>query len=463
MSAALKPGSVFAGRYRIEKFLARGGFGAVYEAEQVETGARVALKVLATQLLDSEDALDAFKREARISNRVDSDHVVRVFDVGRDPESGTPFLAMELLRGRHLDEMVREHGALPASDVLAYFDQIGSALDRAHNHVDREGVSRPIVHRDLKPENLFVTRRDDGSPFVKVIDFGLAKVLSESMKISHDLKGTPLFMAFEQVTAGSVTPQTDIWALGLIAFFLLTGRVYWLSASEDEKQFARVFSEILSRPIVPPSERVRSLGAAFEPSPEFDAWFARCVNRDPLERFGSASACIAELRRVLSTVDGVTSTEPPVHVAGPTPTASLPADSIATATVVPADNPASLDATSLERSRLTVPMQGSARRSVMGALLAGAALVVGAIYFGRSGAKSPSPPSPVRALARSAAASNPVPSLPILDASTLPSVDREPSTRGGPTSSSASRRTRDKARARAAGPAASVPDVYGER
>jgi eukaryotic-like serine/threonine-protein kinase len=299
MSDVLKPGQAFAGRYRIEKFLAKGGFGAVYVAEQVETELRVALKVLWPHVLFSEDAVTKFKLEARIAGRVGSEHIVRVFDAGFDDESRMPFLVMELLTGEELQRKVEREGPLQPGRVVSYMRQIASALDKAHGYVDRDGSRSPIVHRDLKPDNLFLADRESGDPIVKILDFGIAKILSDSTQMSQEVKGTPLYMAFEQASAGQITPQTDIWPLGLIGFYLLTGRCYWRAGNNDGASLTQLFGEVLSLPIDPPSQRARELAASVVPTPEFDRWFARCVNRDPAERFKTAGECASTLSAAL--------------------------------------------------------------------------------------------------------------------------------------------------------------------
>jgi eukaryotic-like serine/threonine-protein kinase len=291
----LDVGQEFAGRYRIERFLAQGGFGAVYIAEQLATEARVAIKVLWAHVLGSSDAVDKFKQEARIAGRVNSDHIVRVIDAGLDEQTQMPFLAMELLNGEDLERVVSSHGALPPDRVIEYLRQVASGLDRAHGYVDRNGQPQPIVHRDLKPENLFLTHRENGEPLVKILDFGIAKVLTSTANVSREIKGTPLFMAFEQASGGATTPQTDIWALGLIAFYLLTAKSYWRSANGEEASLAQLFGEVLTLPLDPPSARLASFGVGSQLPHGFDEWFLRCVNRDPDQRFATAGEAVVAL------------------------------------------------------------------------------------------------------------------------------------------------------------------------
>ena len=139
MSERLKPGHLFAKRYRIEWFIAKGGFGVVYAAEQVDTEAKVALKIIWSHVVESEEALEQFKLEARLASRIGGDHVPRVFDVGRDPDTDRPYLAMELLEGVHFEELIRSRGPLPAKSITEYFRQIGLALFRPH----RDGAGHP--------------------------------------------------------------------------------------------------------------------------------------------------------------------------------------------------------------------------------------------------------------------------------------------------------------------------------
>jgi eukaryotic-like serine/threonine-protein kinase len=267
----LASGTVIVGRYRVERLIGSGGMGAVYEVEHLHTGQRLALKVLTMQQHGA--AVERFKREARAASRIQSDHVVRVTDADVAPElDGAPFLVMELLDGADL-EHATSGGAAPREDVVAWLRQVARALSKAHE--------AGIVHRDLKPENLFLTRRDDGSPLVKVLDFGIAKLTAESgvLTRSDQFLGTPAYMAPEQAESqGSpVTAAADLYAMGLIAFRLLVGRSYWRQGS-----LAQMLAQILVEPMAPASERGSTLG------PAFDAWFSRACSRDPSKRFESA-------------------------------------------------------------------------------------------------------------------------------------------------------------------------------
>jgi serine/threonine protein kinase len=297
----LVAGALIGERYRIVAPLARGGFGAVYVAEQLTTERRVALKVLWP--FHDDMPVNRILAEARVASGIRSDHIVQVIDGGIDLGSGAVFVVMELLVGRTLAGLVEERGALPAAEVAEYIRQIAAGLDKVHGHVNREGQASPIVHRDLKPANVFVTERDDGSALVKLLDFGTAKVLSRMTHHSREVRGTPQYMAYEQASGDTVSPATDIWALGLIAFFLLTASSYWRSASEDGSD-AQLFAELLTLPLAPPTERVRQLGLRVQLPRAFDAWFQRTVVRDPKARFATAGLAAQELTQALGVTPG---------------------------------------------------------------------------------------------------------------------------------------------------------------
>jgi serine/threonine-protein kinase len=301
LTSALAPGALVGDRYRVISPLASGGFGAVYVAEQITTERRVALKLIVNH---SEGvSFNRLLSEARIATRLNSDHIVQVLDAGIDAASNTVFVVMELLSGATLDDLV-EQGPLSFEQTAEFMRQVAVGLDKAHGHVDGAGRPAPIVHRDLKPANIFVTRREDGTPLVKILDFGTAKILSSDTQASALIRGTPQYMAYEQAAGEPITCATDIWAFGLIAFHLLTGRAYWLAVERGGSQ-AQLFGEVLTLPLARASERARELGAPALP-PAFDDWFERCVNRDVAHRFASAGLAARELGRALGVLAPVT-------------------------------------------------------------------------------------------------------------------------------------------------------------
>lgn len=220
------PGSMIAGKYRVEEIIARGGVGVVLSAWHAILNQRVAIKFLLPAVVGKKDAAARFLREARAASRIQSEHVVRILDMGTH-DSGAPFLVMEFLVGTDLSVLIRRRGRARVADAVDYIIQTCEALAEAH--------ALGIVHRDLKPANLFLTERPDGSPFIKVVDFGMSKALlpevmgGASIEVSLTATsvsvGSPAYMSPEQVrSAKYVDSRTDVWSLGVILFELLAGR-----------------------------------------------------------------------------------------------------------------------------------------------------------------------------------------------------------------------------------------------
>jgi serine/threonine-protein kinase len=302
-SEIIQPGALLAGRYRAIRRLGEGGMGSVYLVEHIHTDQKLALKVLHAAVVKDAATLDRFRREARTPARITSDHVVQVTDADVAPElGGVPFLVMEWLRGEDLGKVIEQGGPLPARDVVLYLQQAARALDKAH--------ALGIIHRDLKPENLFLTTREDGTPCIKLLDFGIAKLTGASagggvggaselgragsVTSTGQIFGTPLYMSPEQAKSEltKISPQTDVWALGLIAHKLLTGVDFWTADT-----LTHLIAQIVYEPLPAPSARGVDLGKAY------DAWFLRCCARDPDVRFGSAGEAAAALADALGIVD----------------------------------------------------------------------------------------------------------------------------------------------------------------
>jgi len=295
--ASLGPGVVFARDFRIVRALAEGGMGAVYVAEQLSSGKLRALKVLNPDLVADPYSREQFSLEARIGGQIGSGHVVEVIAAGVDEETEIPYLAMELLEGEDLADLLHRRGRLPTHEALEIFEQLGDALAAAH----RAGV----IHRDLKPRNIFVARSKlRGMPFVvKVLDFGISKLITHnatSVTVTRQL-GSPLFMAPEQARSGAkLRRSTDVWPMGLLAYLLLTGRHYWRSVEGEGVSLNALLMEIAVHPIDPPGLRVMEQGLDPGLLPAgFDEWFLRCVERAPERRFADAGEASEALRSVL--------------------------------------------------------------------------------------------------------------------------------------------------------------------
>ena len=278
----LAEGTLFAGDYRVVRPLNAGAMGAVYLVEQQSTGMPRALKLLLPQLLSDPSLRKRFEQEARVASRIDSEHLVQVIAAGVDAASNTPWLAMELLRGETLGAHVERVGMVPQLQARSFLEQLCHGVAAAHDVA--------IVHRDLKPENIFLHQAKGvgRDVTVKVLDFGIAKMVSEANTGTSAI-GSPMWMAPEQSSrGGNITPATDVWALGLIMFHVLTGRFFWRSAESEDTSIPELFREMFLDPLSPPSSRATQFGRSAALPPGFNQWFLRCVARDPRQRFQHA-------------------------------------------------------------------------------------------------------------------------------------------------------------------------------
>jgi serine/threonine-protein kinase len=268
-------GQLVGGKYRIVRLLGRGGMGAVYEAEHVELGRPVALKVLAPALLGDESAVRRLLREARAAAGIGHENVCEVIDVGR-ADDDSPYLVMPLLRGRPLAAAITESAPFPVDRAAAVAAQILDALEAAH--------ARGIVHRDLKPENVFLTRLAGRDDIVKVLDFGICKVSPAAASgagattTTGLVLGTPAYMSPEQAR-GETDPRADVWAAGVILFQMLAGRLPFEGAN-----YNLVVAAVLTAP-VPSLRRLRP-----DLPPPIEDAVLRALERDVDRRHPSAAA-----------------------------------------------------------------------------------------------------------------------------------------------------------------------------
>ncbi len=325
----LSPGAVIGRDFRVVRPLAEGGMGAVYVVEQISTAKPRALKVMHAQFAADPRSRERFVQEARAGGQVASDHVVEVVTAGVDEASGTPWMVMEFLDGETLDAAITRRGGLPTEEAWEVFSQFGHALSAAH--------AAGIVHRDLKPENIVLaTPRRAGALFtVKVLDFGIAKLLTERAGTNTQAIGSPHWMAPEQTMEGTpIGPPTDVWALGLIAYHTLTGTEFWQHANDTDGNIVPLMVEIGAKPIPPASQRAAEQGRAHLLPVGFDAWFARCVTRDIDARFDDGAAATSALLTVLrapkpqpnAVTDGALPFAPTVDQPVYAPTAAAPPD-----------------------------------------------------------------------------------------------------------------------------------------
>ena len=215
-------GFVFADKYRIVRQIGRGGMGVVYEAEHVQLGKRVAIKLMLEKYADDTEAIARFQREALAASRIGNPHIIDVSDIGIAPD-GRSFVVMELLNGVPLSQALEMSGPMPTWRAVAIMRQVLRAVGAAH--------AKGIIHRDLKPDNIFLIGQDDQHDFVKLLDFGISKVLDPDeqraftkLTTTGVVMGTPLYMAPEQAMGNNVEAAADIYACGVMLYELLAGR-----------------------------------------------------------------------------------------------------------------------------------------------------------------------------------------------------------------------------------------------
>ncbi len=282
LSNVPQPGDTLVGKYRVERVIGSGGMGMILAASHMELGEKFAIKLLTSQ--HDSATVTRFLREARASARIKSDHSVRVTDVGT-LDSGTPYMVMEFLAGMDLASVLCQRGTLPIDEAVDYVLQACEAIAEAH--------AAGIVHRDLKPSNMFLTHRFDGSPHIKVLDFGISKSMgkelqSENARITstNTFLGSPLYMSPEQLgNPTAVDHRTDIWSLGVVLFELVAG----------EPPFEAQTIPLLSAKILhgPP---VALRGLRPDVPDSLECAIARCLEKDPVRRFQT----IAELAVTLA-------------------------------------------------------------------------------------------------------------------------------------------------------------------
>jgi serine/threonine-protein kinase len=280
----VREGDLIAGKYRVERVLGAGGMGVVAAATHVDLAQRVAVKFLLREACGDGVAVARFLREARAAVRIQSEHVARVTDVGTLPD-GAPYMVMEYLVGSDLAQLVQANGAVPLEEAVEYVLQACEAVAEAH--------ALGIVHRDLKPSNLFLARRADGTPLVKVLDFGISKARvleldgreAASMTATSAMMGSPLYMSPEQMrSAKNVDARTDVWSLGVILYELLTGKPVY-----EAETLPGLCAMIASDP-VPPLRARRS-----EIPPGLEEVVLRCLEKDVARRWQSVAELAAAL------------------------------------------------------------------------------------------------------------------------------------------------------------------------
>ncbi|HEY5925957.1 MAG TPA: protein kinase [Kofleriaceae bacterium] len=272
-------GQTIANHYYVEKRIAIGGFGSIYRAEQLDIGKHVALKIMHRELAADENLVARFRREGEVLIKLRDPHTVATYEVGQTPE-GLPFIAMELLEGETLLRLLQLYGPMPWQRVFLIARAMCSALAEAH--------SLGVIHRDLKPGNIFLTDHD----IVKVLDFGIAKILATSempnpqeLTVMGTAVGTLEYMGPEQLMGGRADGRTDIYALGVLAFELMTGR----------RPFNAVGLDLLTVQLTESPPLVSSMAQVPR---AVDEVILKCLAHDTADRYAS----VHELARAIDAV-----------------------------------------------------------------------------------------------------------------------------------------------------------------
>lgn len=265
--------------YRIEQLLGEGGMGAVYVATQIRLEKPVAVKVMARELTSNPEALERFRREARITSALGHPHIVQVFDFS-STRAGEPFFVMEYLEGEDLEKRLRRVGRLPLGEVVLIVKQVASALSATH--------AKGIVHRDLKPGNIFLVEATGVETFAKVLDFGISKIRTSSTKLTRtsSIMGTPNYMSPEQAKGkiDEIDEGVDQWALACIAWECLTGACPFTGENVPSILF-----QIVHEPLPPLGAKVAGL------PPHVEQVLARALTKDRAGRFPGVAEFAAAL------------------------------------------------------------------------------------------------------------------------------------------------------------------------
>jgi len=315
--SGVRAGDVLAGKYRVDQVLGVGGMGVVVAAHHIHLDDRVAIKFLLPETLGNSDAVMRFAREARAAVKIKSEHVARVTDVGT-MENGAPYMVMEYLEGADLSSWIRERRQLPFEQAIDFILQACEALAEAH--------ALGIVHRDLKPANLFIARLPGGVESVKVLDFGISKLTgfsasggeSSATKTSA-LMGSPLYMSPEQMRSSKdVDARSDLWAIGIILYELLSGAPPFVAESMPE-----LVLKVMEATPLPLREARPDLPLGLE------AVILRCLERDRNKRFQTVGDLANALspfapRRARASIERITQVMQAAGMSTSSPAPSLP-------------------------------------------------------------------------------------------------------------------------------------------
>ncbi len=306
-------GQLVAGRFKVEELIGQGGMGKVYRARHLALDRLVCLKMLRPALLEDPTLVGRFEREAKAASRLNHPNGIQVLDFGRNDVDGSLYIAMELVQGKDLRIVLRDEWPLPEERLCNIMAQALAALGEAHAH--------NVIHRDLKPENIMVEQRRGQPDFVKVLDFGIAKILDSDLPgltRADVVCGTPQYMAPEQATGTQLDVRCDLYAVGVILYQMATGHLPF-----DGQNSMEVLTKHVNEPPIPPRQRQPDAPI----SEAMESLILRALEKDPALRPQTAEAfrqLILELPKRRATAELIQAT----------PAAVTPADSLSSATAV---------------------------------------------------------------------------------------------------------------------------------
>lgn len=384
--------AVIADRYELVAPLGRGGMGAVFEAIDAVTDRLRAIKIV-DALLDDETKA-RIRTEATITGRVESPHVVAIFDSGYDEKAGVFYLVMDRLRGEDLAATLGKRGRFAADEALGVLREVARGLDALH----AEG----IVHRDVKPANVFLAKSDApagdelrgarSETRAVIVDFGVAKSFVAGTAHTTRAVGTPVYMAPEQLRGDAlIDHRADIYSLGHLAFALLTGAAYWAPEHASAPNLYALLLRIGEGPRESASARASARDVVLPPG--FDAWFRTAVASDPDARFATATDAITALERALVATAGATATgatPAPGDIASGATTSVLLATAAPVASAIPSETTAPATGISIGRPERRTEAARS-RWIATGALAV--ALIASAATFQATRSRSTASPS----------------------------------------------------------------------
>ncbi len=273
-------------RYEVQSLLGRGGMGAVYKVRDKELQKTFAIKVLNPDLVEDKNSLKRFEQEAQAASGLTSPNLVAVYDYGIG-KKGSPYIVMDYLDGTSLDAVLQKDGYLDVPRAEDIFIQVCEAIVHAH--------SKSVIHRDIKPSNIMLTKGIDGGDFVKLVDFGIAKVLPSQQKATHnltqtgDIFGSPLYMSPEQCLGNKLDNRTDIYALGCVMYEALTGHPPFMA----ENPIKIILKHINDEP-----KAISALPQDYKVPKNLESIIMRCLAKEPQDRYQTAEELLKDLQAV---------------------------------------------------------------------------------------------------------------------------------------------------------------------